>query len=126
MNSKIYPAGKWCDRDKIAVFANKLRGMGHYITAHWLMSDKEDEDVDGWADYAERDMQDIYDADHFILFTEHEPPNRNSRLVELGLALAYGKEVTIIGPIETIFCTLADNHYATAEDCLADMAHNEE
>ena len=123
---KIYVAGKWADRDKLAVFANKLRDLGHYITSHWLTSEYEDEAIDGWKDYAERDMQDIYDADLFILFTEHDPPHRNSRLVELGLALAYGKETTVVGPLETIFCTLADNHYATAEDCLIDMTANQE
>ena len=119
---KIYIAGMWARRAELAVFANKLREQGHYITAHWLTSDKEDEDMAGWKIYAERDMQDIYDAELFILFTEHDPPKRNSRLVELGLALGDGLDITVIGPIETIFCTLADDHYATVEDCLRDMA----
>ena len=120
----IFVAGKWADRDKLAVFANKLKSMGHYITSHWLTSGNEDEDEGSWADYAIRDQLDICAADLFILFTEENPPKRNSRLVELGIAIAAKKEITIIGRIETIYCTRADNHYATAEDCLIDMGSN--
>ncbi len=64
---RVYFAGQWNKKGEIAVFANKVKGLGY--------------------------------------------------------ALAYGKEVIIIGPIETIFCTLADEIYATEEDCLIGLEY---
>ena len=115
---KVYIAGRWSKKGEIAVFANKVKELGYLITARWLAAGDEKNGPISWKDYAKRDEQDIYDADIFILFTETDPPERNSRLVELGYALAYAKEVIIVGPIETIFCTLADEIYATEADCL--------
>jgi len=118
---KFYVAGRWNTRDRLCVFKNKLEDLGHESTAHWLTTDGEDESVTRWAEYAERDVNDIYEAREgaFILFTEHKPPQRNSRLVELGLAIAYGvKLIIIIGPPETVFCSLADERFDTEQECL--------
>ena len=118
---KVYIAGQWSKKGEIAVFANKVKERGYAIGTRWLNAGDEKNGPISWKEYARRDEEDIYDCDIFILFTEVDPPDRNSRLVELGYALAYGKEVIIIGAVETIFCTLADEIYATEEDCLIDL-----
>ena len=123
----VYIAGKWQDRGKLAVFANKIKGLGGYnIRCRWLDALDETNTAMSWREYAERDGEDIYGKGPgtgiFILFAETPPlPPRNSRLVELGYALAYAKTVFIVGKIETIFCTLADEIYATEEDCLVGL-----
>ena len=118
MMNKIFIAGNFERRAELAVFANLVRGQGYHITSSWLYTNEEDADQDSWSTYAKRDAMDIYDADVFILFTEATPPQRNSRLVEMGYALAYGKHVVVIGPIETIYCTLADEIYDTKQEFL--------
>ena len=114
----FYLAGPYEFRNALAVFADKMKEKGHRCAARWIRSDGEEDCLEAWEDYAERDLEDIAneETDTFILITLHEPLPRNSRLVELGLALGYNKHIVIIGPTETIFCTLADEQYASLEE----------
>jgi len=60
------------------------------------------------AKFAAEDIADVQSADMMIAFTE-EPrscASRGGRHVELGMAIAYGIPVTIIGPRENLFCWL--------------------
>ena len=103
----VYIAGKWSRREELLAFAFDLHDVGCNITSSWLWADKE-EGEEYYKEYAVRDIEDISKSEVFILFTfaETELTVRNSRLVELGFALAWLKEVIIIGPRENIFCHL--------------------
>lgn len=66
--------------------------------------------------FATEDVADVLAADTLVAFTE--PPrasaSRGGRHVELGLALAAGKHVVVIGPRENVFCWLPQiEHHAT-------------
>ena len=101
----VYIAGQWDRREELLEFAFDLHDAGCNITSCWLWSN-DDEYEEHYKEYAVRDIEDIGKSDVFILFTETELTVRNSRLVELGFALAWLKEVIIIGPRENIFCHL--------------------
>ena len=53
---------------------------------------------------AERDFMDIDKADLFLLLGESTNPGRHrGRLVEFGYAIAKGKDICILGPLENVF-----------------------
>ena len=62
----------------------------------------------GACGYAQDDYADVYEADALIVFTERtrSTHSRGGRHVEVGLALAWGKPVLVVGPLENIFYTL--------------------
>ena len=117
----FYVACRFDEKAMAAVFAGQVVNLGYQCRSRWLNSGNEENSMESWSEYAQRDEVDIYESDIFILFTEHDPPKRNSRLVELGYALAFNKAIYIIGHHETIFCTQADELYATSEDCLVGL-----
>lgn len=76
--------------------------------------------------FAEDDFADVQTCDMLIAFTE-EPRNggrnRGGRHVEMGIALALGKIVKIVGPRENLFCWLPEiDQYDTWERCRAAIA----
>lgn len=71
------------------------------------------------AKFAADDLEDVLAADTLIAFTE--PPrstaSRGGRHVELGIALASGKRILVVGPRENVFCSLPQvEHYPSWRD----------
>ena len=126
MDSKIPIAIAASYQHKVAMqlFARELEVLNWHNISRWVHRDDDDDNKEAYQQYADDDMRDIYDATNFILFTEVYPtPDRNSRLVEMGMALAWGKIVITIGPLETIFCYHEHViNYATKEEFLAALA----
>lgn len=101
----VYIAGKWDRREELLQFAFDLHDVGCNIVSTWLWANENEQD-ENYKEYAVRDIKDIGDCDTFILFTGKEVYYRSGHLTELGFALAWGKEVIIIGPRANIFCHL--------------------
>jgi hypothetical protein len=126
---QIYLAARYGRRAELHGYAATLRALGHTSTATWLeQADRGDDDgihlPACWAAaraWAVRDMMDLAAADCLILWTEAPgmPWGRGGRHVELGLALAWRKDVLLIGPVENIFCTLASQIFPTWDDAVA-------
>jgi crossover junction endodeoxyribonuclease RusA len=75
-----------------------------------------DNDASHWGDFAADDFQDIKSCDLLIAFTEADMHPRGSRHVELGIALALGKKIIVVGPRENVFCCLPQvMHLPTVE-----------
>jgi len=55
--------------------------------------------------FAREDLEDIKAADLVVCFTEHPGagPSQGGRHVEMGYALALGKRIAVVGPVENIF-----------------------
>jgi hypothetical protein len=87
-------------------YAAVLRHAGFTVDARWLSGDHDGRT--GGARYAQEDFEDVRAADVVMAFTEEPCSNkgRGGRHVELGLALAWGKRVVIVGPRENVFCWL--------------------
>jgi len=95
------------------------------ITSRWLDQDP----TSGYAGgsntagrvFAERDLEDIMMADGFLFFAEDPAIGipRGGRHIEMGYALAIGKTIEVIGPVENVFHMLEDVvHYPTFEEWL--------
>ena len=107
MDSKILVAigATYPRKAEMQDFVRELEVLNWHNISRWITSTDDDNDKARYHQFADDDMLDIYGAKNFILFTESYPtPDRNSRLVEFGMALAYGKIVITIGPKETIYC----------------------
>lgn len=83
-----------------------MRDAGHDVTARWLTG--EHEHLDGVPDratqarWAQEDIEDICAATTFLLFTDGQP-GRGGKDVELGIAIATGKRITLIGLFTNVF-----------------------
>ncbi len=110
---KIYLAARYSRREELCGYREQLRGLGHTVTSRWLNGNHQVDDqglsVEAAREERERfareDHEDVMAADWHINFTE--PPrasnSRGGRHVELGLAIAAGQHVWIVGPRENVF-----------------------
>ena len=133
MSKSIYLAARYSRREEIRGYKINLENEGFAVTSRWLEDIVTDEEqnfvneIEGSEDnipaearkLAEIDVNDVIQADTLILFSESPVSKyaRGGRHVEFGIALAIGKRVIVIGPVENIFHTLQNvEHF----DCLDD------
>ena len=115
---KIYLAGPYQHKDKIKKCAEQLEKAGISCTSSWLDEPhKPSTQLDGLSDdlhemYATQDLNDIEDADIFVLFTVpigDAPIPRAGRHVEFGYALGESMPIYVVGGVkENIFHYLSE------------------
>lgn len=112
MALKVYLAGPYQWKERIAKYRDELHGAGFECTSSWLDEQhnpniKLHELLDAQhAEYALRDEEDIKRSDVFVLFAvppDDPPIVRAGRHVEFGMARALGKKLIVIGGRENIF-----------------------
>lgn len=104
-------------------YAEQLRILGYEVTSRWMM----EQDKGGETDLTEedgstrmdakdlaisfgiRDLRNIIAADTLVEFNPGKALIRNTRVAELGAALALGKEVIVIGPENPKYKARIDN-----------------
>lgn len=108
-----YLAARYSRREELRGYAHDLNERRIQVTSRWLVRGQQIPDNAGRdhveaCRYAREDVADIEAADILVAFME-EPRSalsRGGRHVELGYALAAGKRVLAVGPLEHIFCWL--------------------
>lgn len=112
---KIYLAARYSRADEMQEVAAVLRDMGHDVTSRWHRGDHKLEDylvgteegLDKQLSFATDDINDLHDADCVVNFAEPlRTPSRGGRLVEQGLAIAWGMWTIKVGGHETVFDAL--------------------
>jgi nucleoside 2-deoxyribosyltransferase len=92
---KIYLAGKWQDRKRIAQLSKDLIELGHSITWPWFI--KESRNSVGSL-CAIRDIRGVREADTCIfLFDVPIARKGKGTFSELGMAIALNKRVIVVG-----------------------------
>ena len=118
----IYLAAAFRRKAEIAKYAATLRQMGFAIVSTWHdrlddESDTEEASHEDLRKFAILDLDDLHQADQFILF--NGVGRRGGRLVEFGYAVAYQLDIMIVGPKTTIFDHLPGIiHYPEWEDVI--------
>lgn len=124
MKEVVYLAARYARRLEMHGPRDALVERGYRVISRWLDGHELPNDWDEEtharlrSDYARDDLQDLFEANVVVAFTE-EPraqltsPGRGGRHVELGYALAmkhFGRPVRIlvVGPKENIFCCLSE------------------
>lgn len=122
----MYLASRYGRRLELCEYRDQLVADGHSVTSRWLNGDHQIDDQgqpigesgeriiesdseDGAAlraRFAQEDLDDVCSCVMFVAFTE--PPrsgaSRGGRHVELGVAIALGLPIIIVGPRENLFC----------------------
>ena len=109
----IYLAARYRRRQELTEYGDQLKADGHIVTSRWVYVEGRSSDSKANTDelrtrYAQEDIEDLQAADTVIAFTEeeHSPYSRGGRHVELGMALAWHKDVYLVGNPENVFCHL--------------------
>lgn len=112
---KIYVAASYPRKAEALRIANRLKELGHQITSRWLTEDegyvsddREQETVEQMkkrmAEAAVRDILDVGVCELLVCLTDGEPQlSRGGRHAEFGMALAWSKQLILIGPRECVF-----------------------
>jgi hypothetical protein len=108
--NKIYLAAPFSWQKRILGYAQELTRMGYVQTGEWLDQEPSFINWDNSTNtkfaglHAEcltlsiRDLRNIAECDTLILFEPGIPLERNTRVAEFGVALAWGKQCIVIGP----------------------------
>lgn len=110
MKLRFYLAARFSRQMELRGYAAQLRALGHSITSRWVDGDDERpyEQMTG-ADNrrcAEVDVIDVMACDCVILFSDPigvPSTSRGGRHVEMGIGLALGKNISIVGERENVF-----------------------
>jgi len=94
-SNRVYLAGKWQEAELVRKYAIELRILGYHITMPWfeLHVAPAVEDIP-WS--AVEDERGVRDSDTCIFIFERELPYSGA-MTELGIALALGKRIIIVG-----------------------------
>ena len=115
---KVYVAARFTAQQEMRGVRDVLTVLGYEVTSSWidlsvsevgpvgLTPDVMNADPGRCAPHAAADMADLLRADTVMVFTSVGPSTTGGRHVELGIALAAGKRVILVGPVENIFQTL--------------------
>lgn len=113
----IYLSARYDRIDEMHEKAEQLRSLGVEVGSRW-----HDHGPLEAVDAAWEDWDDVANCDIYILCTDDPPdttPVNGGRYVELGIALAEGALVLLVGPTTNVFTHLADCRYATWEEVIA-------
>jgi hypothetical protein len=106
MNS-VYFAARYSRRDELNGYRAELDALGIEVTSRWLATEPRERSQYSAADWRELgllDQEDVLAADTLVCFTEPDGEGGNGgRHVELGMALALGRRVIVVGRREHIF-----------------------
>jgi nucleoside 2-deoxyribosyltransferase len=99
---KVYLAHNYAAKDYLRTEVLPLmHAHGHLVTSRWILDagDQPDESE------AQKDLDDIRDADALVLFAEQFGPiPGRGKYIELGYALALGLPASIVGGTSTNGC----------------------
>lgn len=115
--TKIYLAAAYSESESMLGVRDVLQVLGHEVTSRWIDTAKHhpyplgpetltDEPVLGRL-HAKADMEDVRAADWVIVFTT-VPSTSGGFHTEVGMALAWGKKITIVGPRCNVFQCVPD------------------
>lgn len=124
MPERVYLAARYSRLEEMQAVREQLRELGYEVTSRWVNGDHQAENDDPllMREFAIDDLADLRRADMVISFQEtpRQPStNRGGRHVEFGYALAMGKVLYAVGPLEHVFTALPEvHHYASWPDLL--------
>ena len=140
---RVYLAASYHRKNEIAGYIEEIEKSGITVDAPWLLPDeervggtfntmvddaKDTVPVDEGRVFAEADWNAIARSDVLVAFAEtpYSGVSRGGRHVELGLALAWGKKVIIVGPRENVFMTLPQIHHfwQWGQDVVDEISNN--
>lgn len=130
-STTIYLAARYSRNEEMRRYRDILeQEFGFSVTSRWIdqhgnqleesMGPSEiAANLTGAAAFAAKDIEDVRAAQILIHFTTGEPGGKGGRHTEMGIALALGKHITIIGPRENVFQAIPHEQFDTWDDFYA-------
>ncbi len=114
---KFYIAASYPRKLEAWTIARMLSQRGHKISSVWHLDVQNLVDnPDQWGSDCIRDLYGVQDCTHLVQLTG-DTMSRGGRHTELGIALALGKKISLIGPNEQVFHRHASiTHHATVQE----------
>jgi nucleoside 2-deoxyribosyltransferase len=102
---KIYVAAPFQMRNDAIKVMHWLVSHGHTVTSRWLVDIEDPSDLSKQADYANKCMTAIINSDVILALNTPEWANAGTggRHIELGYALALGKQIVLLGVRSNVF-----------------------
>jgi hypothetical protein len=108
----VYFAARYTRREELNRYRVELEALGIEVTSRWLAMEPRsgfEYSNEEWRDLALVDQEDVLAADMLVCFAEEPGEGGNGgRHVELGMALALGRDVVVVGRREHIFHRLPE------------------
>jgi hypothetical protein len=109
----VYFAARYARQAELNQYRAELEALGCEVTSRWLTVASRRPGVayseEDWQRLAVVDQEDVLAADALVCFSEDEGLGGNGgRHVELGMAVALGKQVILVGRREHIFHRLPE------------------
>jgi hypothetical protein len=103
----VYFAARYSRRDELIGYRAELDALGIEVTSRWLATEpriRSEYSDDDWRELGLLDQEDVLAAEGLLCFSEPAGDGGNGgRHVELGMALALGRRVIVVGRREHIF-----------------------
>lgn len=125
---RLYLMARYSRHCEMQAVAQRLMSLGHTVTSRWIWGAHQASDKAIGTGMlgaferklAEEDMADVHAADVCIGFSEplRASPSQGGRMVELGMALAWQKEVIVVGGSEHVFHALWQVQHVPDHDAL--------
>lgn len=122
---KIYLCARYGRKQELLGYAAEANRAGCHVVSRWLYADEATDCTDPAElhRWATRDRDEVWQADALVFFAEPDPfvlgCGRGGRNVEWGIAVAYRKQLVLIGAPENCFHALAHKTFATWAEALA-------
>lgn len=117
----IFLMGSFAARERLRAMRARLQDLGFLVLATWVDSSTETwPEEEPSKNEARRDIRELEAAQAVILDTLDASTLGNS-YVELGIAIARGYPITLIGPARNHYTLLIENRFETWEAYLATL-----
>jgi hypothetical protein len=113
---RVYLDARYSRRQQMLAVREDLQRAGYLVTSRWIEGAHQADfdraspaDFRVMARFAAEDLEDLTAADLVISFQEvprRPSTNRGGRHVEFGVAVALGKPIVAVGPLEHVFTAL--------------------
>lgn len=108
--ARIYVAASYMRMVEAAELARRLVKAGHVVQSRWLSGPAPSlapyvQPDEAMVKYAAEDLTDLFNCEALVTLTGDKPlqASRGGRHAELGMALAVGLRVIVLGPREQLF-----------------------
>lgn len=106
---KFYICARYGRREEARELADRLIQLGHQITSTWLWQVEDEMLYDNGplvaGQFAQKDVDEVESGNGIVYLSEPTDNvwGRGGRHVEFGVAIAFKKDLYVVGPLENLF-----------------------
>tara|TARA_Y100000310_G_C20436867_1_gene694157 strand:- start:66 stop:437 length:372 start_codon:yes stop_codon:yes gene_type:complete len=119
---KVYLAGSFPSAPRLRDYHEILSKLGVRVVSTWYFLEGEDDSEKQMRIHALRDYEEVESADMLLLFDDDDASVGGGKYTEMGMALAWKKDVGVIGRNTNIFWHLPGVMTSTWEEIVEELS----